>query len=77
MWIVAQTDLKAVPAADATGFILLLLNLFAPIRRMLKVESVLLPGRVCLDKLEVAYRKLMDIFTEEAKAAATIITLAV
>lgn len=73
MWLIAQTDLTSIPPADATGFILLLLNLFAPIRRILKVDSVLLPGRVCLNKLEVAYRKLMDIFTEEAKAAATFI----
>lgn len=77
MWLATVTDVAAIPPADAVGFILLLLNLFAPIRRMLKVESVLLPGRVCLDKLEIAYRKLMDIFTEEAKAATTFINPAV
>ena len=73
MWLVAKADLATIPPADAVGFILLLLNLFAPIRRMLKVESVLLPGRVCLDRLEFAYRKLMNIFTEEAKAATSFI----
>ncbi|MBY0477417.1 MAG: hypothetical protein K2Q24_07200 [Chitinophagaceae bacterium] len=70
MWLVAQKDAATIPTADATGFILLLLNLFAPVRRILKVESVLLPGRLSLDKLELAYRKLSDIFTGDANVAA-------
>lgn len=52
LYIMAAPGMINISSADAIGFILLLLNLFSVIRRMVKIESILLPGRLSLEKME-------------------------
>ena len=57
--LIANPDFITITAADAVGFILLLLNLFAVIRRIVKVESIRMPGRISLKKMEKAHQELL------------------
>lgn len=57
--LIANPALLTISGADAVGFILLLLNLFGVIRRLVKVESIRLPGRMSLEKMEKAHQELL------------------
>ncbi len=59
LFIIAWPNSITIAPADAVGFILLLLNLFGVIRRLVKVESIRMPGRLSLEKLEKAHTKLL------------------
>ncbi len=60
MIMIAANGAAVIPAADAVGFVLLLLNLFSPISRVVKIETVLMPGRMSLEKLEQAYNRMFN-----------------
>jgi ABC-type multidrug transport system fused ATPase/permease subunit len=59
LFIMAVPGFITISAADAVGFILLLINLFGVIRRLVKIESVRMPGRISLEKLEKAHEQLL------------------
>jgi ABC-type multidrug transport system fused ATPase/permease subunit len=59
LYLIAVPGFIIISAADAVGFILLLINLFGVIRRLVKIESIRMPGRISLEKLEKAHDQLL------------------
>ncbi|WP_407523844.1 ABC transporter transmembrane domain-containing protein [Lacibacter sp. MH-610] len=59
LFLIANPAFITISSADAVGFILLLINLFSVIRRVVKIESIRLPGRISLEKMEKAHQELL------------------